>query len=184
MGVKQDTGAGIFQNNPEHFKSFNGTKVDSAALKDMDFQDLNVAVIGLDQFSVSHLDRICQQAASVKVFQIEPQFVMPSTSRTLQRVLNHPLISKNKNLISNRIKGLLSLRFLEQQVKNPWLRRQLMPNLATSNRHYFKSDSFYIALQRENCQLITWPILKISDHAIHCIHGENYPVDVIIQTFK
>ncbi|MFV5492317.1 flavoprotein [Acinetobacter sp. ASP199] len=184
MGVKQDKGAAIFENHPEHFKNFSGTKVDSADLKDMDFQGLHVAVIGLDQFSVSHLDRICQQAASAKVFQIEPQFVMPSSSRTLQRVLNHPLISKNKNLISNRIKGLLSLRFLEQQVKNPWLRRQLMPNLAASNRNYFKSDSFYIALQRENCQLITWPILKISEHAIHCVQGENYPVDVIIQTFK
>ncbi|WP_347452765.1 flavoprotein [Acinetobacter thermotolerans] len=183
MGVKQDANVGIFENQPEHFTHFTGQRIDSAKLKDADFHDLRVAVVGLNQAAVGHLEQVCQQAASVKVFQIEPKFVIPSTSRSLQRLLNHPLISKNRNLVSSRIKGLLSLRFLEHQVKNPWLRRQLMPNLAASNRTYLKSDNFYTALQRENCELITWPILKISEHSIHCVNGDEHEIDVIIQTY-
>jgi len=184
MSTKQDAYAGIFENRPENFQHFTGIKVPSSQLAELDCARKDIAIIGTDQFTVSQLNKIRQQARSVKVFQINPQFVLPGTERGLQRLLNHPLIIKNRRLFNNRIKSILSLRYLENQVQNLWLRRQLMPNLAASNRHYFKSDSFYIALQRENCQLITWPILKISDHAIHCIHGENYPVEVIIQTFK
>lgn len=182
MGMKRQDNAGVFENQPEYFQNFTGSLVDAEQIKDMDFDQLHVAVIGLNQSLVTQLDRICQQASSVKVFQIEPLFILPSTNRTLQRLLNHPLISKNKNLVSHRIKGLVSLRFLENQVENLWLRRQLMPNFASANRIFLKSDSFYQALQRENCQLLTWPILKINEKFIYCINDEKHTVDVIIRT--
>lgn len=184
MATKQDPQAGIFENRPEYFQQFTGTKVPSSELMTLDYTDKDITIIGTDQFTVSQLDKICQHARSVKVFQINPAFVIPGSERILQRIINHPLIGKNRRLFNNRIKSLLSLRFLEHQVQNLWLRRQLMPNLASSRKVYLKSDHYYAALQRENCQLITWPILKISENTIHCINGEQHQIDIIIHTYS
>jgi hypothetical protein len=183
MISKQDLHAGIFENHPENFQQFTGVKVPSLALLDQDFSNQDIAIIGTDQFTVSQLDKITRQARSVKVFQIKPAFVLPRTDRILQRLIHHPLISKNRRLFNNRVKSLLSLRFLENEVQNVWLKRQLMPNLAKYQKKYLKSDHYYAALQRENCQLITWPILKITGNTITCINGDQYQVDLIVHTF-
>ncbi len=39
-------------------------------------------------------------------------------------------------------------------------------------------------LQRDNCKLITWPIVKIREHDIQSLDGAEYPVDVIITTYS
>ncbi|MFQ1044362.1 flavoprotein [Acinetobacter variabilis] len=184
MSTKQDAHTGIFENRPENFQHFTGIKMPSSQLAELDCAGKDIAIIGTDQFTVSQLNKISQQARSVKVFQINPQFVLPGTERGLHRLLNHPLIIKNRHLFNNRIKSILSLRYLENQVQNLWLRRQLMPNLAAASKVYLKSDHYYAALQRENCQLITWPIAKISENSIHCINGDEYQVELIVHTFQ
>lgn len=183
MATKQDLHAGIFENHPEHFQLFTGINIASSELMKLDYSNKDIAIIGTDQFTVTQLDKISQHAGSVKVFQINPAFVLPGSDRILQRIISHPLIGKNRRLFNNRIKSLLSLRFLENQVQNLWLRRQLMPNLASSPNTYLKSDHYYAALQRENCQLITWPILKITENSICCINGDQHQVDIIIHTY-
>ena len=117
MSTKQDPHAGIFENRPEHFQQFTGIKAPSSELLELDYADKDIAIIGTDQFTVSQLDKISQHARSVKVFQINPAFVLPGSDRILQRIINHPLIGKNRRLFNNRIKSLLSLRFLENQVQ-------------------------------------------------------------------
>lgn len=184
MSTKQDVHMGIFENRPENFQHFAGFKVPSSQLAELDCAGKDIAIIGTDQFTVSHLNHISQHARSVKVFQINPQFVLPGTEHGLQRLLNHPLIIKNRRLFNSRIKSILSLRYLENQVQNLWLRRQLMPNLAEVSKVYLKSDHYYTALQRENCQLITWPISKISKDSIYCINGAQHQVELIVYTFS
>ncbi|MDN5678338.1 MAG: flavoprotein, partial [Acinetobacter sp.] len=73
---------------------------------------------------------------------------------------------------------------LETQVQDPWLRHQLKPNSAADKLKFFKSDHYYHALQRDNCKLITWPIVKIREHDIQSLDGAEYPVDVIITTYS
>ena len=58
-----------------------------------------------------------------------------------------------------------------------------MPNSASENKLFFKSDSYYRAMQHQNCQLITWPVVKITNHAIHSMDGTEHPVDIIITTY-
>ena len=132
---------------------------------------------------MAQLDRICQQATSVQVFQIAPHFVLPSTERGIHRLISHPLVFKNRRLFNNRVKNILALRFLDAQVKDTWLKRQLTPNIADTHQRYFKSDHYYSALQRENCHLITWPIVKVCAHSVHSIDGQEHPIDTIITTF-
>ena len=93
------------------------------------------------------------------------------------------MIIKNRRLFNNRIKALLAIRYLESQVQDNWLKRQLMPNSASEHKLFLKSDTYYSALQRENCKLITWPIVKITDQAIKSMDGTEHKVDVIISTY-
>ncbi|MDN8538915.1 flavoprotein, partial [Acinetobacter baumannii] len=68
------------------------------------------------------------------------------------------------------------------QVNETWLKRLLTPNTARANKTFFKSDSYYTALQRANCKLQTWPIVKVTDTAIYSMDGTQRPVDIIIRT--
>ena len=164
------------------FEAFTGQILPSNQLKEFDFSHLNVAIIGTDQETVTHLEKICQQAKFVTVFQITPHFILPHSQIGIHRLITHPLIAKNRRLFNNRVKSILALRFLETQVNETWLKRLLTPNTARANKTFFKSDSYYTALQRANCKLQTWPIVKVTDTAIYSMDSTQRPVDIIIRT--
>lgn len=172
----------IFQNTAQDFENFRGQVIASDDLHQHNFKDQKVAIIGANQATVSQLEMICQQAQFVKVFQISPHFVLPKTESHIQKLISHPLIIKNRRLFNNRVKSLLAIRYLEAQVKDTWLRRQLTPNTGAENKVFFKSDTYYSALQRANCKLITWPVVKITADAVQSMEGVEHLVDVIITT--
>ena len=174
---------GFFQNLPEFFKCYKGKYIASSEIKMTDFSGLKVAIIGADQLTVTHLDHILNSAEFVKVFQIAPAFILPQTEKGVQKLVSHPLIIKNRRLFNQRVKSMLSIRFLESQVQEQWLKRQLMPNSAAKTKVFFKSDSYYKALQRNNCQLITWPIVKITENAIQSMDGVEHFADLMISTY-
>jgi len=149
----------IFQNTARDFENFRGQLIPSEHIDQYDLSDLKVAIIGADQATVSKLENICQKAQFVKVFQI------------------------TRRLFNNRIKSLLAIRHLEAQVKETWLRRQLTPNTGAENKKFFKSDNYYIALQRDNCKLITWPVVRINADSIQSMEGVEHLIDVIITTY-
>lgn len=173
-----------FQNIYTDFKEFKGILLSSKDIKNFDFNNKNVAVIGIDQDTATQLNHISQHAQQVAVFQIQPHFVLPKTERFIHKLIEHPLVIKNQRLFNNRIKSLLALRFLEEQVKDTWLKHLLMPNTAIQNKTFLKSDSYYLALQRPNCTLVTWPIMKVHSHEIQAINDHLYPCDVIIHHVK
>lgn len=179
----KDSSSGLFQNHPEYFLNFRGQLIASSDIKQHDLSQQHVAIIGTNQHTVTALELICQVAQSVRVFQNEPQFILPKTERGIQRLIQHPLVIKNRRLFNARIKCLLALRFLDSQVEDPWLRHQLKPNTAADKLKFFKSDHYYQALQRENCKLVTWPIVKVRAHEIQSLDGVAHPVDVIITTY-
>ena len=173
----------FFQNLPAYFGQYQGKMIKASDIKLTDFSGLKVAVIGANQLSVSHLDLICQQAQFVKVFQIAPHFVLPHTEKGIQRLISHPLMIKNRRLFNNRIKSILAIRYLESQVADTWLKRQLMPNPAMQHKVFYRSDRYYSALQRDNCKLTTWPIVKITQDAIQSMEGVEHLVDIIVTTY-
>ena len=173
----------FFQNTADFFTDFQGLHIRADHIKLTDFTGLNVAIIDANQHAISLLHLVCQQAAQVKVFQIRPPFVLPGTEKGIQKIIAHPLISKNRRLFSQNIKTMLAIRHLESQVSNNWMKRQLMPNSASHPKVFFKSDHYYQALQAPNCQLITWPIIKIDQKYIHTMDKTAHKVDVIITTF-
>ena len=173
----------FFQNSAEHFNRYMGNIISSKSIKETNFSGLNVVIVGLNQMAVSQLDAICQHAQSVKVFQMTPAFVLPHTERAINRLVSHPLIIKNRRLFNNRVKSLLAVRYLDSQVQDIWLKRQLTPNFALEKKVFLKSDTYYTALQRENCHLITWPVMKVTEQAIQSMEGSEHFADIVITTF-
>lgn len=171
----------IFQNTSQDFEVFSGQIIPSTSIKEFDFSHSSVAIIGTNQDTVTHLEKICQQAKFVTVFQITPHFILPHSQMGTNKLITHPLIIKNRRLFNNRVKSLLALRFLDTQVSETWLKRLLTPNIATTKKVFFKSDSYYAALQKPNCKLQTWPIVKVTNTSIHSMDGVEQHVDIIIR---
>lgn len=183
INIKNNTSKSvIFQNTSQDFEDFTGQVISSTSIKEFDFSHSSVAIIGTNQDTVSHLEKICQQAKFVTVFQITPHFILPHSQMGTNKLITHPLIIKNRRLFNNRVKSLLALRFLDTQVSETWLKRLLTPNMATAKKVFFKSDSYYAALQKSNCKLQTWPIVKVNHKSIHSMDGIEQPVDIIIRT--
>jgi len=174
---------GFFQNSPDFFQKFQGKIVASEDINNFDFTNLNVAIVGGNQMTVMHLEQICNTAKFVKVFQITPLFILPQTEKGIHKLLSHPLIIKNRRLFNTRVKSLLAIRYLDSQVQDTWLKRQLMPNSASGNKVFLKSDRYYTALQQDNCKLITWPVVKITENAVQSMEGVEHLVDIIITTY-
>ena len=172
----------IFQHRPHDYADFSGQLLSSEQFNlELGIQK-RIAIIGLDQKTVASLEKLRKAAQSIQVFQIQPAFILPQSEIKYSRAVQHPLLLKNKRLLNNRIKSILALRFLDSQIQDNWLKRQLTPNIALENKVFLKSDDYYHALQQANCQLITWPIKKISANAIECVDGSIFPIDVIITT--
>lgn len=183
MVSPQDIIGAVFQNTAHYFQHAHSDCIAATDILQHDFNGQHVAIIGINQHSVSHLEHVCHFAESVSVFQIYPRFVLPRSERATQRLIDHPLVIKNRRLFNKHIKNVLALRFLDAEVKDRWLKRELTPNSAKLEQDYLKSDSYYAALQRENCHLITWPIVKIQNNHIHSLEGTEHAFDVIITTY-
>lgn len=181
---KKNQLSGFFQNLPEFFTLFKGQIIEAKDIKLADLSHKKVAVIGANQLSVSYLDHITQHAESVKVFQIKPHFVLPHTEKAIHRILNHPLLLKKRLKLKPQLKILLATRFLESQIQDNWLKRHLMPNPTSKNRIFFKSDAYYAALQKGNCKLITWPVLKVTENGVYSLEGIEHKVDLVVTTFE
>ncbi|ALH96392.1 hypothetical protein [Acinetobacter equi] len=158
---------------------FHGKIIQSKEIESQNFSAKNVAIIGTDQNTVTHLNSICNSAESVVVFQIKPKYILPKTDKLFQKFI-HPLFTRNKRFLNQRIKSITSLRFLENKVINDWLRKQLSPNIANIPKKFLRSDDYYTALQSKNCRLITWPIKKVVKKQLTCMDNSSYPADIII----
>ncbi|HEY4712860.1 MAG TPA: NAD(P)/FAD-dependent oxidoreductase, partial [Aquirhabdus sp.] len=69
---------------------------------------------------------------------------------------------------------------LNRQVKDTWLRRQLTPDFKIGCKRVLVSNDYYPALQKPNCKLITWPIVKITENGVQTMEGVEHDVDCIV----
>ena len=182
--IKQDIN-GLFRNEMPFFKRFTGELIPSTQFQLERIKDQHIAVIGIDQHIARQLYDICLNAASVQVFPMtQPHWILPHTPKLIQTLIYHPLVVKNRRLFNQRVKSLIALRFLDREVKNPWLKRQLTPNQAITKKDFLKSDTYYQALQLKNCHLNTWPIKYIDADLIHDLQGNRHKVSCIISNLN
>ncbi len=183
--------------------SYEGTKILSARWDhNYDLTGKNVAVIGTGASAVQIVPEIVKVAASVKVFQRTPGWVMPRldvrTPGVARAVFEKaPVVQQAARTAlylgheaaavglvwDTPVTGLIQRvgkAHLRLTVKDPWLRRQLTPDFRAGCKRMLMSSDWYPALQRNNCKLITWPITSIVPRGIRTADAIEHHVDAIV----
>lgn len=167
-----------------------------------DFRGKRVAVIGTGASAVQIVPELVKVAGHVKVFQRTPAWVLPrldyrspAWTQSLFRRLPasqaavrgamfwvHETMALGLiwNTPMTRVLETVSRRFLGYQVKDRWMRRQLTPDFRIGCKRVLMSSDYYPALQRSNCELISWPIARISERGIRSVEGIEHQVDCIV----
>lgn len=183
--------------------SFRGSKILSARWDhSADLAGKDVAVIGTGASAVQIVPELVKTAASVKVFQRTPGWVMPRLDAPIPRparaafakvpglqraartglFLGHEVMATGlvwDSPVTTAVQQVARAH-LRRQVKDPWLRRQLTPDFRAGCKRMLMSSDWYPALQRPNCKLITWPIAAISPDGIRTSEGIEHRVDAIV----
>ena len=183
--------------------SFKGEKIHSARWNHgYDFTGKRVAVIGTGASGVQIIPELVKQAASVKVFQRTPGWVLPRADfaptagmknlfRRLpftQTAVREAMFWIHESMATGLIWNTPITRAIEAvarvhlrtQVKDRWLRRQLTPDFTIGCKRVLMSNDYYRALQAPNAKLITWPIATLSEKGIRTVEGIEHQVDCIV----
>ncbi|WP_225727034.1 MULTISPECIES: NAD(P)/FAD-dependent oxidoreductase [unclassified Nocardia] len=184
-------------------ETYEGHKIHSARWDhDYDFTGKKVAVIGTGASAVQIIPELVEKAASVKVFQRTPGWVLPRVNRrtngltkqlyrqvpateSLARLAwfyGHESVALGVvwNTPLTRVVELVGRAQLRRQVADPWLRRQLTPDFRAGCKRLLMTDDYYPALQRDNCKLITWPIARLAPKGIRTAEGVEHQADCIV----
>lgn len=184
-------------------ENYEGHKIHSARWDhDYDFTGKKVAVVGTGASAVQIIPELVNKAASVKVFQRTPGWVLPRANRrtsavTRQLYRQAPITQRLArgawfwghesvalgvvwNTPLTRVVESVAMLHLRSQVSDPWLRRQLTPDFRAGCKRLLISNDYYPALQRENCKLITWPIAQLSPQGIRTAEGIEHQADCIV----
>jgi cyclohexanone monooxygenase len=170
-------------------------------------QDLTgkrVAIIGTGASAVQVIPEIAPKVAALTVFQRTPIWCfpkldvrLPAAARWLmrlpggsvvQRLLSQTYVEATFPIAAHYFtvfplaKRMASLarRYLRQQVKDPVVRDQLTPRYAVGCKRPGFHNSYLSTFNRDNVQLVTKPIDKITPTAVATTDGNNHEIDVLI----
>jgi cation diffusion facilitator CzcD-associated flavoprotein CzcO len=166
-----------------------------------DLRGKHVAVVGTGASAVQLIPELVRTAASVKVFQRTPGWVLPRPDGPtpglvrelfgrvpgLQAGTRTALFLAHEAMATGLVWDSpvttliqrLALAHLRLQVSDPWLRRQLTPDFRAGCKRLLASNDYYPALQRDNCKLITWPIAGMSAEGIRTSDGIVHRLDAV-----
>lgn len=128
-----------------------------------DFTGQRVAVVAPGREAAQIVPEVAATARSVKVFQEEPDWVVP---------LRVPG--------GRRVRVAAARLFLRSQVKDKWIRRLLTPDRRFGSRRVTASVGYYAALRRPNCKLINWPVYAFVAEGVRTAEGIEHHADCVI----
>lgn len=169
---------------------------------DQEIADRDVAVIGTGSSAAQMLPSVARQARRVHVYQRTANWVIPKPraefgpvsrqvlgrlpgAQAAYRALTYlaadvglsPVITRGW---SARPARWLALRQLRRQVPDPRLRARLMPDHPIGCKRILVDSSFYPVFSRDNVELVTAPISRITATGIDTRDGTHRPADVIV----
>lgn len=152
---------------------FAGEVLVGDAWRGHDFTGQRVAVLAPGSAAARILPEVVRTAAAVKLFQEQPDWVLPRSAGPLRVVTRLP---GGRRLVG----GGLARAYLRLSVDDPWTRRRLTPDLRFDHRPAAVSSAFYAALQRPNCTLVTWPVYAIVSHGVRSAEGVEHHADCLV----
>ncbi|HUQ57697.1 NAD(P)/FAD-dependent oxidoreductase [Lentzea sp.] len=169
---------------------------------DYDLTGKRVAVVGTGASSIQFVPEIAGRAASLKVFQRTPPWIMPKADREItgweqklfralpftQRLYRDFVYWTRESsalgfAVNPRIMRFaqgIALRHMKKQVPDPELRKKLEPGYTMGCKRVLISNDYYPALSRPNVDLVTDKISEVREKSIVDSAGVEHEVDVII----
>jgi cation diffusion facilitator CzcD-associated flavoprotein CzcO len=184
-------------------ENFKGEKFHSSEWdKTCDVKGKRVAVIGTGASAIQIVPALAPDVTTLHVFQRSPAWIAPRMNRTISRFektmyKNAPFIQKGvrevlywineffgKAFVGNKrihkVAEFVALQKLNKEVLNPEVRQKLTPQYKLGCKRVLLSDDYYPAFNRQNVNLITETIEKLTADSIITKNGQAYPVDIIV----
>ncbi|MEC9248559.1 MAG: NAD(P)/FAD-dependent oxidoreductase [Pseudomonadota bacterium] len=183
----------------EGIETFQGDSFHSARWKkNVNLKDKRIGVVGIAASAVQFVPEIVDQAQKLFLYQRTANWVVPKPNNPYtkdeleQFSAQHALLLKSRDDVFKEWDSLCTFRDkkilaeieksgLERiaEVENPDIRRKLTPNHPFGCKRPLFSDKYYPVFNRNDVDLITSPISKISKKGIETADGFE-DLDVII----
>ena len=183
--------------------SFKGVAFHSARWDhDVDLVGKRVAVVGTGASAIQFVPHVAQQAAHLTVFQRTPSYILPKPDQTFgpkyRAVLRHvPGALKAERggswgIAEQFSRGLdddskvgkviatIASRHLKARIKDPALRAKLTPDYPVGCKRILFANTYYPAIARDNVDLVTESITRVTPTGVETADGTNHEVDVVI----
>ena len=170
---------------------------------DYDLRGKRVAVIGTGASAIQFVPVIAKEVSELKLFQRSPAYILPRPDRAYARwekfLFRHaPWTAKlhraaiyiryeSRAVAFTRFKALMKLavgvpfrRMLSKQVRDPALRARLVPDYPIGCKRVLLSTDYLSTMDRENVEVVTEGIRRITASGVETTDGNAYAVDAII----
>lgn len=187
----------------EGLEDFPGPVMHSAAWDhSVDLEGKRVAVIGTGASAIQIVPEVAKVAGRLDVFQRTPAWVLPRVDFRMRDWMK--TLFRRVPLTQKALRGLIwaiqeavaipltvspaltkpleliGRRNIARGVRDPALRRRLTPSYKVGCKRILVSNDYYPAFSRENVELVTDPIARVTERGIETAAGEVREVDVIV----
>lgn len=179
-------------------KSFHSQRWDH----DFDLRGKRVAVLGTGASSIQFVPEIQPQVAQLDLYQRSAAWVLPKPDRAIGKLERGVLRSIPGARLARRLALYTRLEsralafahrpellrvaerfarlYVRTQVKNPELRKKLIPDYALGCKRVLMSNDWFRAVTRSNVAVITSGIREVREHSIVGADGVERETDAII----
>ena len=187
----------------EGLEDFQGHTFHSAQWDhDYDVTGKRVAVIGTGASAIQFVPAIAPDVEQMHVFQRTAPWIMPHSDRAisrreqrlyarfpaLQKLVRGGVYSARELLVLGFVKqpqlmGIverIARKHMDSQISDPELRRKVEPGYTIGCKRILPSNHWYPALGRDNVELVTDPIARVTENAVVTESGAEHEVDTII----
>lgn len=166
-----------------------------------DFTGKNVAVIGTGASAVQLVPELAKKAASLKILQRTPHWILPRPDRALhtweRKLLRLPFFNKlfrGITYLKSESRAIFftkwpwiaklvkfeALGHLKKQIKDEQLREKLTPDFDIGCKRVLLCNDYYPSLNQDNVELLTTSIQSINETGITLSDGNHHAVDLIV----
>ncbi|MBR8332740.1 alpha/beta hydrolase fold domain-containing protein [Burkholderia ambifaria] len=162
-----------------------------------------VAVVGTGASAIQFVPAIAADVERLVVFQRSPAYVMPRPDRAY-RPWEQALFRRlpwamklhrasiyvryeSRAIAFTRLHGLMDVavgrpfrKLLARDVRDPALRARLTPDYPIGCKRILLSSDYLAALDRDNVELVTHRIRRVTETGIETDDGVHHPVDAIV----
>lgn len=164
-----------------------------------------VAVIGNAASAVQFIPQIAPKVSRLTVFQRTPNWIVPKNDReffAFEKWLGtkipaltllyrfyiwlqgdgilYPLMTHQGMGWYRRLMQKRTLDYINAKIRDPELRRKLVPDYPMGAKRILFSDDFYAALDRENVEVVTNSIARIEPAGVATSDGRVHDAEVLI----